>query len=160
MQDDMNAVDEKCGTGSKCGGCMKAVVGLVLFLSLAGNIYMAGRIAGSHGATGSRVTKLAGVLSAFADLSPESRGKAVDIVKKSWPEIEKEIKSIRATRKEVKEMMGQESFKRADLDKKFAELRKEVTALQTTGQNMAADIAQAVTPEERMKLVKSIDIKP
>jgi len=150
---------ENCGMGGKkkCGGCGRAVVGLVLFLSLAGNIYMAGRMAGSRGP---HFGKLATVVEAFADLSPESRGKAVDIVKKNWPEVQKQLKAIRATRQEVKKILSAPTYKRTDLEKKFAELRAEVTTLQKTGQEAAADIAGAITPEERLKLCKTIDIKP
>ena len=42
----------------------------------------------------------------------------------------------------------------------MAEIRKDVTHLQETGQTMALDIADAITPEERVDLMKKIDVKP
>jgi uncharacterized membrane protein len=141
---------------------MKAAVGLVLFLSLGANIFMAGMLAGRHGNVlpeQRRGAQLARVLSSFADLSPESRGKAADIVKKNWPDIERQMKAVRATRSEVKDILARPDYTRADLDRKFAELRKEVGDLQATGQGMAADIAGAIKPEERIKLARTLGVK-
>ncbi len=138
---------------------MKVVIGAVLFLSLSANMALAGMVAGNHVANGV-IDKITTALSAFADLSGTSRDKAVDIVKAKWPDIQKDIKDIRAKRQEVKDMLAKPDYKRADAEKVMADLRKDVSALQETGQTIALDSADAMTPQERMDLIKKVDLKP
>ncbi|MEZ0223863.1 MAG: periplasmic heavy metal sensor [Alphaproteobacteria bacterium] len=138
---------------------MKVIIGTVLFLSLSANMALAGMVAGSQQAN-TVFAKVATALSAFADLSDPSRDKAVDIVKKEWPDIQKDIKGIRAKREQIKQLLGSPDYKRAEAEKLMAEIRRDVTHLQETGQTLALDIADAITPEERMALIKKVDLKP
>jgi uncharacterized membrane protein len=138
---------------------LKIAVGLVFFMSLSANMALAGMVAGSQQAS-QIITKIGSAVAAFADLSPQSRDKAVDIFKADWPKIKADLEKIRAKRGEAKEVLAKPDYKRADLEKIFADLRGDVTELQAEGQSVALDIADAITPEERMKLIKSIDIKP
>jgi hypothetical protein len=138
---------------------LKVVIGAVLFLSLSANMALAGMVAGNRAAN-NVIEKIATAISAFADLSDPSRDKAVDIVKAKWPDIQKELKDIKAKREQVKTMLGKPDYKRAEVEKVMADIRKDVTHLQQTGQTMALDIADAITPEERMALIKKIDVKP
>lgn len=138
---------------------MKVIIGTVLFLSLSANMALAGMVAGSQQAS-SVIARVTTALAAFADLSDPSRDKAVEIVKKEWPELQKDIKGIRAKRQQIKELLASPDYKRAEAEKLMAEIRKDVTRLQETGQAMALDIADAITPEERMALIKKVDVKP
>lgn len=136
---------------------VKVIVGIILFLSLAANMALAGMVAATRN---NPVQKIATALAAFADLSDNSRDKAVDIVKAKWPDIQKQIKDIKAKRAEVKDMLAKPDYKRADAEKIMADIRADVTQLQAEGQTMALDIADAVTPQERMELIKKVDVKP
>ena len=137
----------------------KVIIGAILFLSLSANMALAGMVAGNK-MTGDVVSRIATALAAFADLSAPSRDKAVDIVKAKWPDIQKQIKDIKAKRQSIKDMMAKPDYKRADAEKVMAEIRTEVTALQQEGQTVALDIADAITPEERMALIKKVDLNP
>jgi Spy/CpxP family protein refolding chaperone len=143
----------------KNNASLKVIIGAVLFLSLSANMALAGMVAGNHAAN-TVVEKIATAIAAFADLSEPSRDKAVDIVKAKWPDIQKQIKDIRAKRQAIREMMARPDYKRADAEKMMAEIRKDVSALQEEGQTAALDIADAITPEERMALIKKVDLKP
>jgi uncharacterized membrane protein len=136
---------------------LKIIIGAVLFLSLSANMALAGMVAGAQN---SIVNKVVTALSAFADLSGTSRDKTIDIVNAKWPDIKKELQDIRAKRQQIKEMLAKPDYKRADAEKIMADIRKDVTVLQQTGQTMALDIADAITPEERMALIKKVDMKP
>ena len=136
----------------------KIIIGTILFLSLSANMALAGAVVATTHAT--VVDKIVSVLSAFADLSDPSRDKAMDIVKKELPDIKKQIAGIRDKRQQLKALLGSPDYKRADAEKIMAEIRTDVTALQTRGQAVALDIADAITPEERMHLVQSVDLKP
>ncbi len=138
---------------------LKVVIGAVLFLSLSANMALAGMVAGNYAAT-TAIEKIGNALAAFADLSDASRGKAVDIFKAKWPDMQKQLADIKAKRQEVKEILAKPDYKRADAEKAMADIRKDVTALQETGQGMALDIADAITPEERIELMKKLDVKP
>lgn len=135
----------------------KVATGILLFLSLTLNVFLGGMVAGNRSseATIQRLEKLATTLSAFRELSPASREKAKAILKRDWPEIKQRLAEIRDTRAEVKEMLSRPEYDRAALEGKFADLRRLTTEAQTRGQTMAADIADAITPEERLKLVRS-----
>jgi hypothetical protein len=136
---------------------LKIIIGAVLFLSLSANMALAGAVVGGHNAV---VNKIVTALSAFADLSGPSRDKAVDIVNAKWPDIKKDIQDIRTKRQQIKEMLEKPDYKRTDAEKVMADIRKDVAHLQETGQTVALDIADAITPEERMALVKKVDMKP
>jgi Spy/CpxP family protein refolding chaperone len=138
---------------------LKATLGVVFFLSLSANMALAGMVAGSEHAS-QIITKIGSAIAAFADLSPQSRDKAIDIFKADWPKIKADLDKIHEKRAEAKEILARPDYKRADLEKVFAELRTDVTTLQAEGQGVALDIADAITPEERVKLVKSVDLKP
>jgi uncharacterized membrane protein len=138
------------------------VIGVLLFLSVTLNVFLGGIVAGSRngGDAVQRIEKLATTLSAFRELSPASREKAKEIVRRDWPAIKQRLADLRDKRKEVKDLLGQPDYSRETLEKKFAELRAMTAEAQARGQAMAADIAGAVTPEERMKLATSGSWKP
>jgi Spy/CpxP family protein refolding chaperone len=138
---------------------LKVVIGAVLFLSLSANMALAGMVAGNHAAT-SAIEKIGNALAAFADLSGDSRDKAVGIFKAKWPDMQKQLGDIKQKREEVKQILAKPDYKRADAEKVMADLRKDVTQLQEEGQTMALDIADSITPQERVELMKKLEVKP
>jgi len=136
----------------------KTIFGAAFILSLTANVAAAGAFAGG-GAT-PVLGKVAAAITAFADLSPESRGKTIDIVKNDWPDIQKQIAAVREKHKAVKDLLATADYQRADAEKLMIEVRAETAALQEKGQNLALDIADQLTPAERAKLIQSVEIAP
>lgn len=138
---------------------MKAVFGAALVLSLTANVAAAGAFAGAR--TGTPVIeKIAAAMTAFADLSPDSRGKTVTIVKNDWPDIQDKIAALRQKRAAVKGLLAKPDYKRADAEKLLAEIRAETAALQEKGQVMALDVADQLTAEERAHIIQALEIAP
>ena len=136
---------------------MKVVLGTVAFLSLSANMALAGVVAGEN-MGGGIAGKVASAFAAFADLSPESRDKTVEIVKKELPQIQDEIKDIHAKREEAKAILSRQDYKRADLEKVLADLRTDATRLQESGQTAVLDVVDALKPEERMNFMHTIEV--
>ncbi len=139
---------------------MRTVYGTAFILSLTANVATAGMFAGGGMAGTPVLNKIASVITAFADLKPETREKTVDIIKAGWPGVEDKIGDIRKKRGLVKDMLSQPDYKRADAEKVLAELRADVSAVQEQGQKIALDVADVMTPEERAQLIRHITALP
>ncbi len=139
---------------------MRTVYGTAFILSLTANVATAGMFAGGGMAGTPVLNKIASVITAFADLSPATRDKTVDIVKAGWPEVEGKIGDIRKKRGLVKDMLSQPDYKRADAEKILAEIRADVSALQEKGQVIALDVADVMTADERAKLISQVSAMP
>jgi uncharacterized membrane protein len=141
------------------GSCFKIIVGIVLFLSLAGNVFMFGMVAGGKGSASDRMArfeKIGTALASYSDLSDSSHEKVKAIVKRELPEIKKEAAAMKEKRQQIKAMLVKPDYKREDVEKIYAELRSDLTALQTRGQAMALDLADSMTPEERAKVLETL----
>lgn len=139
------------------GSCFKIIVGVVLFLSLAGNVFMFGMVAGDKGVDRmARFEKIGTALSSYADLSDGSQEKVKAIVKRDLPEIKKQAQEMKARREQIKELFMKPDFKRDEVEKLFAEQRTALTALQTRGQAMGLDLAESITPAERAKVLEAL----
>lgn len=139
------------------GSCFKIIVGIILFLSLAGNVFMFGMVAGGKGADRmARFEKIGTALSSYADLSDGSQEKVKTILKRELPEIKKEAAAMKEKRQQIKAILVKPDYKREDVEKIYAELRSDLSALQTRGQNMALDLADSMTPEERAKVLEAL----
>lgn len=136
--------------------CSKPVVGFLVFLSLAANVFFAGMLVGKQIYGGTGDGKIGVLISSFKDLSPASRSKAVDAAQKDWPVIRAQLEDLRQKRAAVKAILAQPEYRQEDLDKAFADVRASVDKAMAAGQGMVGDIAGALTPEERIKLIKSL----
>ena len=139
------------------GSSFKIIVGIILFLSLAGNVFMFGMVAGGKGADRmARFEKIGTALSSYADLGDDSREKVKTILKRELPEIKKAAAAMKEKRQQIKAILVKPDYKREDVEKIYAELRSDLSALQTRGQNMALDLADSMTPEERAKVLEAL----
>lgn len=134
----------------------KPLVGFIVFLSLAANVFFGGMLVGKHVYGGPGDGKFGVLVSALKDLSPDSRGKAIDTAGKDWPKVQKQLEELRQKREAVKAILASPDYKQADLDKAFAGVRAAVDKTIEAGQGMVGDLAADLTPEERIKLVKSL----
>ncbi len=142
------------------GACSKSCMGWVLLISLALNLFFGGLLVGKHIYAGNGGGKIAQVISAFSDLNPDSRTKAMAAAEKDWPAIQKQLKDVKAKRDAVKKILAQDAYKQEDLDKAFAEVRTSVDALLEKGQVLGSDIAGSLTTEERQKLIQNLPNGP
>ena len=140
--------------------CSKPAIGLLVFLSLAANVFFAGMLVGKQVYAGAGEGKIGILISAFKDLSPESRGKAIDVAQKDWPALQAQITELRKQRDAVKAVLMQPDYKQEDLDKAFADVRTAVDKTMAAGQGMVGDIAGTMTKEERLKLISSLQKTP
>ncbi|MEZ0262801.1 MAG: periplasmic heavy metal sensor [Alphaproteobacteria bacterium] len=139
------------------GSCFKISVGVVLFLSLAGNVFMFGMVAGGKGVDRmARFEKIGTAIASYADLSDGSQEKVKVILKRELPEIKKEAKAMKERGEQIKALFLKPDFKRDEVEKLFAEQRSALTAIQTRGQNLGLDLADSMTPEERAKVVEAL----
>lgn len=140
------------------GSCFKIAIGVVLFLSLAANVFMLGIVAGSESAADrlARFEKIGTALASYSDLSDGSQEKVKAIVKRELPVIKKEAAAMKVKREQVRALLMKPDYNRAEVEKIQAELRTDLTALQTRGQNMALDLADSLSPEERVKVLEAL----
>jgi len=140
--------------------CSKPVVGFLMFLSLAANVFFAGMLVGKQVYGGAAEGKLGILVSSVKDLSPDSRSKAIDTVGKDWPKVQAQLDDLRKKRDAVKAILIQPAYKQADLDKAFADVRTAADKTIEAGQDMIGDLAGDLTPDERTKLVKALQRAP
>jgi len=136
---------------------LNIIFGTALILSLTANVAAAGAFGG--GAT-PVLTKIASAMTAFADLSPDSRAKTIDAVKKDWPDIQKQLATLRDKRGAVKEALAKPDYKRADAEVAMADIRAQTAVLQEKAQSLALDVADNLTAEERAHIIQTLDIAP
>lgn len=139
---------------------MRTVFGAAFILSLTANVATAGMFAGGAMGGAPVISKIAAAMTAFADLSPETRDKTVDIVKAGWPDVQDKLKDIREKRGQVKDILAKPDYKRADAEKILTDIRADVTALQEKGQTIALDVADVMTPQERAHLIDQLSLRP
>lgn len=130
----------------------------LLFVSLTFNVFMAGIVFGRMGAplAGVRAERMAEAAKSFRSLSPETRGKVKTAIKEEWPELKNTLGDIREKRAAVRSILEQPEYDRAALEQAFADLYTSVDALQLQGQKVILKVADTMTPEERVTLLKSL----
>ncbi|MBI1215018.1 MAG: periplasmic heavy metal sensor [Alphaproteobacteria bacterium] len=131
---------------------MRTLIGAGFVLSLTANVAAAGMLSGPH-AQNPIASKISAVLGAFADLSPDTREKTIDIVKKGLPDLRAQAAEIRTERAKVLEMLAKPDYKRAEAEKLLADIRTKTAALQEKGQGAALDVADAMSAQERANVV-------
>lgn len=141
--------------------CSRPVIGIILFLSLAANVFMGGMLAGKEkyggSMNGQRIVK---AIEAVKGLSPESRQKALAAVRQDWPAVKVQIDAVREKRDAVKKILAQKEYSEAELDQALAAVRAQVNDLMDAGQTLGKNALASVTPEERQKLIKMLPHPP
>lgn len=129
-----------------------------LFLSLAANMFMGGLLMSRYGTppAAQRIERLSEAAKNFRTLPPETRDKVKAELKKELPQVREMLGDIRAKRLAVRQVLEQKDYDKAALQKAFDELYKSVDALQLHGQKMVVDMAESLTPEERIALLKAM----
>jgi len=155
----MDMTNETKPAEAKTPACKKTFwLYALLFVSLTFNVFMAGIVFGRAGTplAAVRAERLAEAAKSFRSLSPETRDKVKTAVKDEWPEVKDMLGDIRTKRAAVRSILEQPEYDRAALEKAFADLYKSVDALQLQGQKVILKVADTMTPEERVTLLKSL----
>lgn len=141
--------------------CSKSLFGIVLFLSLAANVFFGGMFVGKHiyGAPPS-AQKIGMLIKAFKGLSDESKQNALAVVDKDWPAVQEQLRAVRDKRDAVKKILVQENYSEEELDKALAAVRTQVDKLMDAGQTLGKNALGSITPEERIKLIKKLPRPP
>lgn len=134
----------------------------VLFLSIVGNVFMAGILAGRYGMppVAQRMERAAEAVKSFRSLPPETRDKVKTVLKKELPQVREMLGDIREKRGNVRSVLEQKDYDKSALQKAFDELYQSVDALQLHGQKIVVDMAESLTPEERVALLKAMPKPP
>ena len=132
----------------------------VLFLSIAANVFLAGIVLGRQSAqpaaATARAERLMNAAKGFQALAPETRQKVKAAVKADLPQLKALRDDIRERRMAVRTILSQETYDKAELEQAFADLYKSVDALQLHGQQLVLQVADSMTPEERVNLLKAL----
>lgn len=132
-----------------------------LFLSVTANVFLAGIVLGRQSAqpaatASARVERLMDTAKGFQALKPETREKVKSAIKADLPQLKALRDDIRERRTAVRTILSQEAYDKAELEQAFADLYKSVDALQLHGQQLVLQVADSMTPEERVNLLKAL----
>ena len=131
--------------------CLPVVLGLLLFLSLAGNVFLGG-LTIAHRGTGPG--RRAAFMSALSNLSPASRDKANATLHADMPAIRKKLALLREQRARLRTILGAPDYDRAQAATLMAQIRDNTAATQKLAQDMMLEIGGEITPAERAVIVK------
>lgn len=133
----------------------------VLFLSVTANVFLAGIVLGRYGAqygavSNTRAERLMDTAKGLQALKPETRERVKTAIRSELPQLKALRDDIRERRMAVRTILSQESYDKAELEQAFADMYKSVDALQLHGQKMVLQLADSMTPEERVNLLKAL----
>ncbi len=132
----------------------------LLFLSMTANVFLGAVVLGRHSAqpatAAARVERLMDTAQGFQALKPETREKVKSAIKADLPQLKALRADIRERRMAVRAILSQENYDKAELEKAFADLYQSVDALQRHGQQLVLQVADSMTPDERVNLLKAL----
>lgn len=142
---------------------MRLLVGAVLFLSLAANLFMAGWLLGSGPAPealpewGQRRTgqgPLRGML-AQARAMPGPEGVEVRaILRRQLPPLRRQMRALRQAREAVRAEFAAAELSRPAAEAALTRLREESDRLQGLAQGLILELGQRLPPETRVRLLE------
>ncbi len=132
-----------------------------LFLSVTANVFLAGIVFGRQGAqpaaaSNTRAERLMDTAKGLQALKPETREKVKTAIRGDLPQLKSLRDDIRERRMAVRNILSQENYDKAELEQAFADMYKSVDALQLHGQKLVLQLADTMTPEERVNLLKAL----
>lgn len=137
------------------------ILGVLLAVSLAVNLFLGGVIAGRL--TGEATQGLRAKRNVEAILQPLPQDKRVLVRKElraAMSQARQHFGALQAARAQVAEELVQPKLDEAQLERKFAEVRAQTTAIQTAFQQAFARAAVSLTPEERRAVIEALKRQP
>jgi len=137
-------------------------LGFVLIASLAVNLFLGGIVVGGWVAGGGPplpAWQPGAGLRAFPrlieTLPPEARAEAADILAEHRGEIRRSLVALHRARRDVFQLLAQETVDRPALEQAFATLRARMTAAQAAVQDALIEVSVSLPPEQRRALAEA-----
>jgi uncharacterized membrane protein len=137
------------------------VLGALLAVSLAVNLFLGGVVAGRF--TGETTRGLQAKRNVEAMLQPLSEDKRALVRKElraAMPQVRQHFKALQAARAGVAEELAKPEPDQAQLDRRFAEVQAQTTAIQAAFQQAFKRAAVSLTPEERRAVIEALKRRP
>ena len=130
------------------------VLGTLLAVSLAGNLFLGAFIAGR--VTGQATQAKRSLDAIVAVLPPEKRGAVLMELRAAVPVVREHASAIKALRAEVAEELARPQLDAAALDQRFTGIQQQTTAVQAQWQQAYKRAAATLAPEERRALLTAL----
>jgi len=133
------------------------VLGVLLAASLGANLFLGGWLAGRL--TGEATQGLQAKRNVDAMLAPLSQDKRALVRKElraAMPQVRQHFKALQAARAALAEELVKPEPDQAQLDRRFAEVQAQTTAIQAAFQQAFKRAAVSLTPEERRAIVDAL----
>ncbi len=134
-----------------------AVLGALLAVAVAGNLFQAGILAGRLGAHAMRPPKFERDFESRLRAVPEERRNEIrEHLRRSAPAMREQHEALRALHAAIAAELAREQPDRALLEQKMAELRARTAAMQEALQKSFLDTALALPRAERQEMVEAM----
>jgi Spy/CpxP family protein refolding chaperone len=135
-------MNENCKTKKCC------LYGLVLFLSLALNVFAAGYFF-SHRGHGGWNSRDVFFMRQLEQVQGEGRAKARQVIDAYQPKLKAQMQEVRQARRDFEVTVKRPDYRREKAAAVFSRMQQAMDKVQATVQSMMLDIADKLTPEER-----------
>ncbi|HLB15013.1 MAG TPA: periplasmic heavy metal sensor [Burkholderiales bacterium] len=137
------------------------ILGTLLAVSVAANLFLGGVIAGRF--TGEAAQDLRAKRNVEAMLQPLPQDKRALVRKElraAMPQVRQHFKALQEARARVAEELVKPEPDPAQLDRRFAEVQAQTTAIQAAFQQAFKRAAVSLTPEERRAVIEALKRRP
>lgn len=128
------------------------IVGGVLFVSLGLNVAFVAMIAGKHAGQQFKPGRI--VMERLAELPPEQRRAAREILQQQRAKIKETAEDLRRSREEVFTYIASDAYEREEAERRLAELREKTAQMQKQAQHAMLDMVEKLPPEQRAKFLE------
>lgn len=135
----------------------QTVVLIALALSLAVNIFLGSLFLGQNigKREGSQSRPFQTIMEQIRSLPEEQHKAAIETLQSAKPELQAAILEAREVRKEAFAYIKSPEYTRTEAEKRLAKLRDKTAAVQTLAQRTMLDLADQLTPEQRVEFLKN-----
>lgn len=133
------------------------LIGVVLFVSLAANLFLAGWVFGQGGFPPRHAPKgmFFESFNRKAESLPEpQRSQVKDILDFYQPELKKQMKQVMKTREQADKLFKRNDYSREQAEESFNDMQDESLRMQQMAQEMMLDIADVLPPEQRASFLE------
>jgi uncharacterized membrane protein len=134
------------------------VLGVLLAASLGANVFFGGWLAGRL--TGEVSQAKRNLDAIVAPLPEDKRALVRKELRAAMPQVRQHFKALQEARARVAEELVKPEPDPAQLDRRFAEVQAQTTAIQAAFQQAFKRAAVSLTPEERRAVIESLKRRP
>lgn len=134
------------------------VLGVLLAASLGANLFLGGWLAGRL--TGEATQGQRNIEAMLAPLPQDKRALVRKELRAAMPQVRQHFKALQAARAAVAEELVKSEPDQVQLDRRFAEVQVQTTAIQAAFQQAFKRAAASLTPEERRAVIEALKRRP